>query len=239
MSLLSTFFSPRWRWATLAVVLGIVFLVRLGFWQLERLEWRRGENALKAAEINAAPLDLNTLPSTIDLPAMWNRQATAIGQYDLAGQLLVRSQNYEGQPGVYLLVPLVLEGGDTAVLVHRGWLPSAEAANAADYHQTGVVSVTGRIQLSEGLSGGRVTEITADNELFRIDVPAIANHLGYPILPVYLLEEPPPPPDRELPYQLTADLTLDEGDHLSYAIQWFIFAAMLAGIYTYLVAKSR
>jgi cytochrome oxidase assembly protein ShyY1 len=174
----------------------------------------------------------------MDLPAMWNRQATAVGQYDLAGQLLVRSQNYEGQPGVYLLAPLVLEGEGTAVLVHRGWLPSAEAANAANYHQTGVVSVTGRIQLSEGLSGGRVTEITADNELFRIDVPAIADHLGYPILPVYLLEEPPPPPDRELPYQLTADLTLDEGDHLSYAFQWFIFAAMLAGIYTYLVAKS-
>ena len=234
---LTTFLSPRWRWATLAVLAGVLFLARLGFWQLDRLEWRRGENVQKAAEMNASPLDLNHLPAEIDLPAMWNRPATAVGQYDLASQFIVRSQNYEGQPGVHLLALLQLEGSETAVIVHRGWLPSAEVAHAASYHQPGRVTVTGRLQLSQGLGGGRVTEITADNQLFRIDLPAIEAHLGRPIHPVYLLEEPPPPPDRELPYQLAADLTLSEGDHLIYAIQWFLFAPLLGGIYIYLVAK--
>ena len=235
---LSAFFSRRWRWATLAVVLGVLFLVRLGFWQLDRLEWRRGENVQKAAEMNATPLPLNQLPAGVDLPAMWNRQATAVGEYDPAGQFIVRSQNYQGQPGGYLLAPLRLAGSDTAVIIHRGWLPTAELDRAPTYHQPGSVTVSGRIQRTETLSGGRVTEITADNQLYRIDLAAIEAHLGYPILPIYLLEEPPPPPDTELPYQLTADLSLSEGDHLSYAIQWFLFAPLLAVIYGYLVAKS-
>lgn len=233
----STFFAPRWRWATLVVIAGMLFLGRLGFWQLDRLAWRRGENVRKAAQMDAAPLDLNQLSPTIDLPTMWNRRATAVGEYDTAAQLIVRSQIYESQPGAYLLTPLKLAGTDTAVLVNRGWVPTAELQNLATYNITGPVTITGRIQLSEGFNDGRTTEINSANELYRIDLPAIAQWAAYPILPVYLLEDAPPPPDTALPYQLTADLSLDEGNHLSYAYQWFSFAPLLGFIYAYYVAK--
>ena len=40
-----TFFNRQWWWTTLLVLLGIALLLRLGFWQLDRLAQRRAYNA--------------------------------------------------------------------------------------------------------------------------------------------------------------------------------------------------
>ena len=50
--------TPRWIFATLVVVAGVLGMVRLGFWQLERLDWRRSLNAQVAA-VQRCPLNLN------------------------------------------------------------------------------------------------------------------------------------------------------------------------------------
>lgn len=232
-----TFLSKRWRWPTIAVIVGMLFLARLGLWQLDRLEWRRGENEKKLAALNATPLNLNDdLPET-DLTTLKNQQVTAQGEYDLAEQFIVKAQTYQGQQGVYLLTPLRITGQETAVLVNRGWIPAGLTENIKQFDQPGPVQVNGRIQLSETLSGGRETEISAANELFRIDVGAIATQLPYPLLPVYILEEPSE--RNELPYKLEADLTLNEGNHFSYAIQWFSFAVLLGIIFVYYVNKNE
>ncbi|MCB0034080.1 MAG: SURF1 family protein [Anaerolineales bacterium] len=234
---INTFFKKRWLAPTIAVILGMLFLARLGIWQLDRLEWRRGENEKKSAAINAEAISLNGNIADLNLLEMRNYKVTAAGMYDFDEQFIVKSQPYQGRQGSYLLTPLQLEGQNTAVLVNRGWIPVADEVNTAQFDERGSQQVNGRIQLTETLSGGRVTEITADNEVFRIDVQAIAQELPYPILPIYILEEPTD--NDNLPYQLEADLSLDEGSHLSYAIQWFSFSVLLGVIFVYYVNKAE
>lgn len=235
-NILSALISPRWRWVTLAVILGMVFLALLGRWQLHRLEWRRGLNAETQAMLDAGPLDLSKeIPNNIE--TMVNRQVVARGTYDIDSQLRVLSQTYNGQPGIYLLTPLILEDGKTAILVNRGWIPLREAENIHTFDEPGRAKVSGYIQASQTLSRGRRTEVGADGSVYRIDVAAIAAATGRKLLPVYIQAVDPDGRDT-LPIQITPDLTLDEGNHLSYAIQWFLFSAMLGAIYLYYVRKS-
>ena len=231
------FFSPRWRWVTVAVICGIIFLARLGVWQLDRLEWRREINAATMAEMNGEPILLNSDLSGLDLSEMINRPVVAIGEFDFDNQFLVESQRFENQPGRYLLTPLQLAGSEQAVLVNRGWIPIAET-DFAQYDQLGEVEISGRIQQSQTLSGDRKTEVDG-NKIFRIDVAAAADTLTYPVLPIYLLPETGEVVDSDLPYLPKADLSLDEGNHLSYAIQWFFFAVLLAVMYAVLVNRQE
>jgi len=48
-----------WLWATLLVLLGCVLLVRLGFWQLDRLAQKRGANAQLLARMEQPPLTID------------------------------------------------------------------------------------------------------------------------------------------------------------------------------------
>ena len=234
---IGTFFSRRWRWATVAVVLGMLFLVRLGVWQLDRLEWRRGVNAEKLAEMNASPLDLNGDLEGLILEEMINRPVKAVGEYDISNQFLVESQLFESQSGRYLLTPLLLEGSQTAILVNRGWLPDAET-DFVSFDEVGAVEILGRFQRSQTLSGGRATQVEG-NRIYRIDVGAAADTLPYEVLPVYILPETAEGINSELPFLPTADLSLDEGNHLSYALQWFSFAILLAIMFVIFVYRQE
>jgi cytochrome oxidase assembly protein ShyY1 len=70
-----------------------------------------------------------------------------------------------------------------------------------------------------------------------VDVAAIEAQLPYELLPVYLQEVPSGDGSAELPFTTELDRDLSEGNHFSYAMQWFIFAAILAVGYVYFVGK--
>lgn len=233
-----TFFNRRWRWATAAVILGMLFLGRLGLWQLDRLEWRRAVNAAKVAEMSADPLDLNGDLAGLPFEEMENRKVRAVGEYDFTNQFLIEAQSFESQPGRYLLTPLLLDGTDQAVLINRGWVPDAET-EFSQFDEAGTVELVGRIQRSQTLSGDRVTQIEDGNRIFRIDVEAAAGVLPYEVLPVYVLPETDEIIDSTLPYLPTADLSVDEGSHFSYALQWFSFAILLAVMYVIFVNRQE
>jgi surfeit locus 1 family protein len=66
MKLLLKMFSFKWLFTTLLVVAGTGVCVRLGIWQLDRLEQRRAFNAQVTSMRASEPLDLNTsLPEDI------------------------------------------------------------------------------------------------------------------------------------------------------------------------------
>lgn len=231
------FFSPRWRWPTVAVIIGMLFLARLGVWQLDRLEWRRALNARTAFELEQPPVSLNTDLEGLNLTQMENRQAIAAGKFDYDRQFIIESQPLNGRPGVFLLTPLRLAGRPQAVLVNRGWVP--DGSDPAAYVGPANDVITGIIQPSQTLSGGRVTEVTADRTLFRIDVAAMGERLPYDVLPIYIVPQAVDPRADNFPIVIQPDLTLDEGNHLSYAIQWFSFAVLLGVIYGVYVKRQE
>jgi cytochrome oxidase assembly protein ShyY1 len=102
------------------------------------------------------------------------------------------------------------------------------------------VTVTGYIKLSQTVSGTEGAVVASQrprSEWYRVDVAQIEEQMPYELLPIYLQEAPPETGDSELPFRSELDSDLSEGNHLSYAIQWFIFAAILAGGYVVFVGK--
>lgn len=221
----------RWWWTTLLVILGMLFLARLGFWQLDRLDQRRARNAEFLQQTSAPPLILSGEPLPEEAQVLRDRPAQARGEYDYVHQIILKEQSWQGRPGVHLVTPLRIAGSQAAILVDRGWIPAADvtAGDLSRFDEGSEQTVNGVIQLSQTLSGNRASVPgEPQQEWYRIDIEAIQQQMPYDLLPVYLLLSPlDESVPSELPYRIAPDIDLSEGPHLSYAIQWFLFAALL------------
>ncbi len=237
-------FSRAWWFATLLVIAATLVMVRLGIWQLDRLEVRRAFNAQVETSRAQPVLDLNQdKPS--DLSTMEWRAVQVTGEYDFGNQIALRNRYYQTQSGYHLLTPLLFDG--TAVLVDRGWIPADGNPAPSDwrkYDEAGVVTVSGQIRLGQGKPafGGVDDALPVDGSPLAIwnnaDVARIAAQLPYPILQVYIQ---PAPAENDstppIPYQPTLELT--EGPHAGYALQWFTFAAILFIGYPFFLRKQE
>lgn len=238
--------SRRWLPTTLAVLLGMAVSVRLGMWQLERLDLRQQRNALLVEQLSAPPLDLNAELLPADLSQVTNHRAVARGEFDFAQQVALALQNWEGQPGVHLIAPLLLEGREEAVLVDRGWIPFEESASEewSRFDEAGPQTVTGYLQPSQPPPRGQASAVDAGplREWYRVDVEAIQAQVPYPLLPVYLLQIPDEQgqggAEFSLPYRVRPEVDLSEGRHLGYAVQFFLFALILGAGYARIVGKK-
>lgn len=238
----------RWRWVTLAVVVIMIVLARLGIWQLDRLAERRAANAQLMAALASSYIfvkdDLTALagqpPGDVS-PDLANRDVFLEGEYDFAQQRILVLQNYQGKPGVHLVTPLVLDSG-VAVLVDRGWIPDAELeAGHLFTAATGPQTVSGYIALTETLrrrTTEAVSPATPDDKIFRVDVAALAGELPYALVPYYVKLSPTEEPDRTLPIEVAKEIDLSEGPHMGYAIQWFIFSLGFGVGYVLYVNRS-
>ena len=224
-------------------------MIRLGFWQLDRLAQRRATNAELVQQLALPPLPLagDRLPVELaaggDLTALKNRPASARGTYDFSHQVVLKLQNWEGAPGVHLITPLRVEGSSRAVLVDRGWVPYAEAAPESQHQfdEPGPVTVTGLIQLSQTLPAAQAAPAQPGSpqaEWYRLDIAAIQAQMPYPLLPVTIQQSPPSGGNVKLPYRVEPVYDLSDGPHLGYAVQWYIFALIFGGGYIYYVYKN-
>jgi surfeit locus 1 family protein len=249
----ATFVNRRWWWTTLLVLLALGVLVRLGFWQLDRREQRLAYNAQIRQQLAQPPLVLNEDESLMAAPAeAWNelknRQVTVQGAYDLSRQMALTFQNLNSTPGFHFITPLVIDGiadptdgRPRAVLIDRGWVPIAEQPSEfwSRYDVTGPLAVTGYIKSSQTLPGAMdESEAGWQPEWYRVDIPKIQAQMPYHLLPVYLQQAPGEAEDTLPPYRMALDAGLSEGNHLSYAIQWFIFATILLVGYVYFVGRN-
>ncbi|MBW3657506.1 MAG: SURF1 family protein, partial [Actinobacteria bacterium] len=235
--------QPRWIVASVLIVVLAVVFVSLGRWQLERLDEVRAENRLVAARTELPPIDLDELEGPVDAEELEYRRVVTTGVYTSDEEVLQRSRAYRGQNGFHVLTPLVTADGE-AVLVRRGWVPYEldtppvpEAAPPA-----GEVQVTGFLQRSDEQRDLGPTDPT-EGELdvvFRADVPRLDRQVAPELFPMVLaLDEQEPPQSGRLPVPAALP-DLDEGNHLSYALQWFSFAAIaVIGYAAVLWRRSR
>ena len=214
----------RSRRATIVVVAVVVAVacVALGFWQLRRLHDRRELNARILSRGSAAPVTIEG--TSLPAGARAFARASATGTYDTEHEVLVYGRDLNGQPGSDVVTPLLLPDGG-AVLVLRGWVPFAmqEAPVAEAAPPAGEVTVDGTMLPDEGDGSNRPDE----NGVVRtLDVQGIASTVSYDVapLPLRLTEQTPAQPS-DLP-RPEPPPQLSEGPHLSYAIQWFSFAAI-------------
>ncbi len=220
--------------ATLVVLVGMAVLVRLGFWQLDRLAQRRARNAFIREQLQAPPLDLTRNPLPDDPATLSLRRGVARGRYDGAHQVLIEGQLWQGQPGLHVVTPLVMSDG-RAVLVDRGWVPYADPPDPSAWPPPeGEVEVVGWIRPSETLTDRPATPQTV---WYRVDIPALQAQMPYPLLSVYLQHLAPETLPAEPPFLQDPQLDLSEGPHKGYAVQWFLFAVMFGLGYLYYLGE--
>jgi surfeit locus 1 family protein len=233
--------SRKWWWVTLLVLAGMAIFARLGVWQLDRLAERRAENVVLAEALAASPMALTAVSLPPDPASLQDRAVTVSGTYDLANQMALKVQNWSGLAGIHLIAPLVLEGGETAVLIDRGWIPDSESdpARWAQYDETGPITVTGYVALSQTVSrAANPIPDSPQQEWYRVDIAAMQPQLSYTLLPVYVIQAPPEAGNSEPPLRPARQVELSEGNHFSYAMQWFLFTLLLGGGYLIYVNKS-
>ena len=238
-------FQRKWLLATLLVVAGTALCIRLGIWQLDRLDQRRAFNH-QVESMRAMPiLDLNQdVPD--ELSNMEWRAVKVHGKYDFEHQVALRNQYYGSEYGYHLLTPLIFDEGK-AILVDRGWIPAEGNATPRDwqkYNEPEEASLAGQIRLEQTKPrfGGVADAIPVDGSRLEIwnnaDLENITKQLPYASLPVYLqpdvdVNDTIPP----IPYQPTIELT--EGPHFGYALQWFTFATILLVGYPFFLSKQE
>lgn len=245
-------FRRKWLLTTLLVFAGTAVLIRLGIWQLDRLEQRRAFNAQVLSARTQQTLDLN-LEQPEDITSMEWRSVQVVGKYDFENQVALRNQYFGDQYGYHLLTPLLFDPSTgsgqapTAVLVDRGWIPAEGNSAPSDWRnfdEAGEVKVSGQIRLGQTKPafGGVADALPANGERLAIwnnaDLVRIAGQLPYPVLPVYIqvnadASDTVPP----IPFQPELDLT--EGPHFGYALQWFTFAAILFFGYPFFIRKQE
>jgi surfeit locus 1 family protein len=202
------------------VTLGVIAIlvatvcVLLGRWQLSRLGQRRAHNAALAARLALPPLPVGR---NVSADSARQRRVVARGVYDFAAERTWPGRSFQGTPGVALVTPLRLADG-SAVLVDRGWAPSPDAFHVDHtlYREPDTATVTG-IALVPPRGRGDV-DVTG-------------------FLP-FVIQLGSADPARGLPRRWPPP-TLDNGPHLSYAIQWFSFALIALVGTAVLIRKGR
>ena len=222
---LSFLLRPKWIAFHLLVFGSIALMIGLAFWQLDRLDQRRAFNDLVAEQIDQPPAPLDQLLSEAgdDPESIEWRQTIVAGQY-LPDQILWFNRSQDSIAGDNVLTALVTESG-TTVVVNRGFVPLGVDVPAAPSVETELLA---RVRVPQERQRGELTDASetgaAVTEVRRIDLGQLSAQLPGEVAPVYLdLIDAIPTigPDDPAP---VPPPSLDEGPHLSYAAQWFIFA---------------
>ena len=208
--------------------------VRLGFWQLDRLAWRRALNAEVAQHITAPPVPIESLPR--DSAAMRYRRVQVAGTFDFANEIVITQRIRGGSPGVNLLTPLRIPGRDSAYLVNRGWVysPDGKDVDHAKWREPDSATVVA-FALPAPSTIANAVGVVSPKIMRSLDFDAIQKGLPYPVARVQLVQLGDTSPAGDIPPRLQPPAP-SEGPHKSYAVQWFSFATIAifgAGIFAY------
>ena len=215
----------------------IAGLLSLGFWQLERADWRHAQQQLTEERQQLTPLHIAHFPEG-SLTELAGRQVRLRGRF-LEQQFLLDNQVHNHQPGFRVLTPFETDTHRQIVLVDRGWIAQGDSRQQlpdirltprpANYvegqiHLPQINPFVDTEHLIEGDGWPRIIQsidyaplAAALSELTL--VPAVVR-LGPDQPQGYLRQWPKPP--------MTAE------KHTGYAVQWFAMAGMvliLIGLY--------
>lgn len=241
---------PKWIVRHVAVVALVVTMVVLGLWQLRRLEEKRAYRSLvearqeqPVAEVReVVPPDASVDDDAVD--AVLYREVTATGTYEDDDTVVVENRTLNGASGAWVLTPLRLEDG-SAVVVNRGFIGfDREGAIVPPAAPAGSVIAEGLVFPSQrrGRFGPTDPQDGELEVLARVDLDRLEAQVDYDVLPAYVQLVGSDPGESPTAGDVPALVPLgppepEEGPHLSYAVQWFIFTTIAAGGYGLLLRR--
>lgn len=216
---------PKWIAFHVVCLAGVVGMLMLSQWQFHRLSERRDFNAEVRARTNEPVVDLSTIANPDPTELQW-RPVGVKGTYLTDEQVLIVNRSQQGRAGSNVVTPMRLDDG-RVVLVIRGFIGLDQNPPAPP---TGTVRVVGTVRAGEQRRTGQSADSPGElTEFLRLDIDRIAEQTDGEVMPVAVAVEASDPVDDASLTPLTLP-ELSEGPHLSYAIQWIIFAvAVLVG----------
>lgn len=245
--------APKRTLATLVVLAALLAIfVAAGRWQLRRADERRAIGQQISAASSHAPLQLQAGTPPAEF-IKW-RSALASGTWVNAATVLVENRSFEGRPGLWVATPLLLDAGSrSAVVVLRGWIPSPigpEARLQAIPAPTAPVTLQGTMtdqvprlfelwSLEHRHAGKMPARLPAPGQepprVQNIDLAAYAQASGLKLLPVVVEQTSD---DGSGFVRQWPQPSQDANQNISYAMQWFSFAAIAAIAWLVTLARA-
>jgi len=215
---------------TLVVLCMLPILIALGFWQLDRAEQKRAFFAQQKQGMAALSLQL-TAATPEDKDALRYKSVDASGHYDGDHQILIDNQVAGGKVGYFVLTPFILDAGNKAVLVNRGWIPANQDRKTlpAPALQQNPTQVSGRINhfpsVGIKLAGADQPSAGWPAVVQVADSAILSARLGYPVFPFMIeLDKQAPEGYRREWHEISV---MPPEKHVAYAVQWFGLALAL------------
>ena len=219
----------RWApWLALVIIFAIATSL-LSWWQFSRREEAVNKINLVLENYDAKTIDFSELDWELDANGNASSEWQSVrvsGHYLPQLTTLVRNRPLAGSAGFLQLVPFQIQGGQI-LIVERGWImaasrvtdPSSNPLPDDKERQITVRLRPSEMDLNREAVPGQVASINLATlaELFAAEGEVITSYYGRISLenpPTEALLTPMPKP------------SLNEGNHLSYALQWIIFGLM-------------
>ena len=250
----------RLLWPTAMTIAGLILLLGLGKWQLDRKAWKEGLIAAISARVDAPAISIEDAFKRVqqsegqrwDGDALEYVHVRAAGTFDHTQERHVYEPTADG-PGWLVFTPLYLksEAGQSAradepcadrIIVNRGWVPDAlkDPVKRAGGQVTNPVEINGLLRKSMPAGFFTPAPDPARNMYYSRDVAAMFGACGAVKDRAFILDEAAETSVAgDWPRGGTTRLEIPNR-HLEYAITWFgLAAALLAVFLAYAVPKLR
>jgi cytochrome oxidase assembly protein ShyY1 len=248
--------SRQWVFLTLLGLVLIPVMIRLGFWQLHRHEHKVANNKIIAAALKApaVPVESVTRPG-FEVPHQdLYKAVSARGHFDTAHEVVARHRTAGNggteddaggqQIGYHVITPFVMDDG-RAVLVNRGWIQGPDDPTAfpkIPAPPSGEVTVTGRLRPDETTSatGIRNRKGLPPRQIMLINSTMVTTYMPERLVGGYMeMVSVSPGGKPSSPALVPEPNHSDIGPHLAYAIQWWLFSAMVPVGWVVLLRRER
>jgi len=225
---------------TIIFLLVLPVLLRLGFWQLDRAEEKRGLIELFKQQNEKAPL---LIKDYIKLDEKLNyRTVQAAGKYNIEKQIFIDNKIHNGKTGVYVLTPFELKGSKYSILVNRGWVPMVIDRSALPAIKTPqqILTLSGKIKVLSKKPftvGNQFQSNSGWPALMQwINIQEVEKISGMKLLPyIFLLDDK----DSSGYVRNWKPVVMQPEKSTGYAVQWFSLALVLTIIYIVVNLKKK
>jgi surfeit locus 1 family protein len=213
-------------------------LCGLGFWQLERLQWKLALITQVEGNMAAAPLPLDRVLAMPQGQAQYHR-VTLEGVFDHAKEVYAFAT--AGSAAVYHVLTPFRIGDGRVLMVDRGAVPKEklDSASRAAGNIEGPTQVTGVWRIPDAPGGFTPPPDKARRIWYARDLAGIAaaDHLALAAPAVIEADATPNPGGWPRGGQTVVTF---RNQHLGYAVTWFGLAICLLGVwFAYHISKGR
>ncbi len=217
----------RYLFPAIVGLVGCSILVGLGLWQLRRMEWKEAMIADIQAHIEARAVPI---PDVID-PSMKYLPVTLSGT--TTGQEIHVVSGSRHQGGGYQIISGFVDDDGRRLMLDRGFVPQ-EMRNLERLPVR--LHIRGNLHWPDERGSATPAPNMKENIWFARDVPALAELLDtLPVLVVVSAVEGDAQGVEPVPVAIQGI----PNNHLSYAVQWFMIAAVWAGMTVALIWRIR